>query len=64
MDDELTNDVVLKLQARKGDWKKIAGAIPGVSYSWISQVGRGKYTSAPSYARLKRVAAYLNGRAA
>lgn len=57
---DLQDEVALKLQARKGEWKKIAAAIPGVSYSLISQLGRGKYKSSATYARLKLIAAYLN----
>lgn len=59
MDDGLVTEVVAGLAARKGEWKQIADAVPGVSYSWIAQLGRGKYKSAPSYKRLLAVAEYL-----
>ena len=59
MDDGLISEVVAGLASRKGDWKRITREIPGVSYSWISQLGRGKYKSAPSYKRLLLVAEYL-----
>jgi hypothetical protein len=56
---DLLKQVQDGLSARKGEWKKIAVEVPEVSYSWISQVGRGNYTSEPSYKRLKAVADYL-----
>lgn len=59
MDDGLLTEVVAGLAARKGDWRRIASEIPGVSYSWLSQLGRGKYKSAPTYRRLSAVAEYL-----
>lgn len=59
MSADLLSEVILKLQSRKGDWKKIA-ADAGVSYSWLSQLGRGKYRSAPAYVRLQRIASCLN----
>lgn len=63
MENDLLNDVRAKLNARKGEWVQIAKAIPGVSYSWIAQVGRGTYSSEPTYSRLKAVAEYLNATA-
>ena len=59
MQDELFCEVQRGLAARKGEWRKISEAIPGVSYSWISRVGRGKYESRPIYDRLRAVAEYL-----
>jgi hypothetical protein len=59
MDDILLQEVQIGIRSRKGEWKRMAAQIPGVSYSWIAQVGRGKYNSAPSYQRLQAVAAYL-----
>lgn len=56
---ELLFEVRTGLQARRGQWRQIAGEIPGVSYSWIAQVGRGKYGSEPAYSRLLAVAAWL-----
>lgn len=59
MDESLLTEVISGLAARKGEWKRIADELPDVSYSWISQLGRGKYKSAPSYHRLRTVAEYL-----
>lgn len=59
MKNDLLQEVQQSLNARKGEWKKIAKDVPGVSYSWISQVGRGKYGSEPTYSRLKAVDEYL-----
>lgn len=61
MDSDLTHTVIGALRAQKGNWKAIAEALaPDVSYSFISQLGRGKYKSAPSYRRLKLLADHLN----
>lgn len=62
MKDDLLRDVQVGLQKSKGEWRDIAEAVPGVSYSWISKVARCKYNSAPSYERLKAVAEYLKSR--
>lgn len=59
MEDRLITEVVAGLAARKGEWKRIAKEIPDVSYSWIAQIGRGKYKSHPSHKRLVAVAEYL-----
>jgi len=59
MEDDLLREVQDGLKARKGEWRKIAAEVPEVSYSWIAQVGRGKYASAASYERLRAVAEYL-----
>lgn len=59
MDSNLLEQVKSELKARKGQWKMIAADVPGVSYSWISQVGRGNYKSAPSYERLLAISSYL-----
>ena len=62
MKPDLKQQVVAGLQARKGHWKAIAEALaPEVSYSFISQLGRNKYGSDPSYAKLKLIAEHLNG---
>ena len=59
MENELLREVEEGLSARKGQWKQIAAEVPEVSYSWISQVGRGKYSSEPAYSRLVAVAGWL-----
>lgn len=59
MENELLEEVQTGLSARRGQWKRIAAEIPEVSYSWIAQVGRGKYESAPTYIRLQAVARWL-----
>lgn len=60
MAEDLLTIVTRELQARKGTWPQIAEDLkPDVSYSFISQLGRGQYTSAPSYKRLKRLHEYL-----
>lgn len=56
---DLLQEVTAGIRARRGQWKQIAAAVPGVSYSWIAQIGRGKYSSAPTYERLQSVASYL-----
>jgi hypothetical protein len=56
---DLLTEVQTGLRARKGQWKQIADEVEGVSYSWIAQVGRGKYESEPAYSRLQAVAAWL-----
>lgn len=58
--DDLLREVREGLQARKGEWKKIADDLsPDVSYSWISKVGAGDYDSDPSHRRLSIVRTYL-----
>lgn len=58
--DDLAKTVVEGLRARKGRWKQIASDLaPVVSYSFISQLGRGTYKSSPSYRKLKAIADYL-----
>ena len=58
--DDLLREVREGLQARRGDWKRIAADLaPDVSYSWISKVGAGDYGSEPSYRRLSIVRTYL-----
>lgn len=59
MEDDLLDEVANGLRARKGQWKQIAAEVPDVSYSWIAQVGRGTYESAPTHNRLKAVAEWL-----
>lgn len=59
MEADLLQEVRSGLNKRKGEWPQIANSIPGVSYSWISQLGRGTYKSEPTYSRLKVVAEYL-----
>lgn len=61
MKNDLLETVVTGLEARKGDWKKIAADLaPDISYSFIAQMGRRKYESEPSYSRLKLIAKYLS----
>lgn len=59
MSQDLLQQVTAALQAKKGRWKQLAAEIPEVSYSFISQVGRGKYKSAPSYKKLKAIIEHL-----
>ena len=58
-----TNDLLIEVQTglakRKGQWRQIADEVEGVSFSWIAQVGRGKYESSPTYDRLQAVASWL-----
>lgn len=61
MENDLFQQVQKALAARRGEWKQIAAAIPEVSYSWIAQVGRGKYASKPLYDKLIAVDRYLRG---
>lgn len=63
MEPDLLKEVRESLNTRKGEWAQIAKSIPGVSYSWISQVGRGTYSSEPTYSRLRAVAEYLRATA-
>lgn len=63
MDTDLLNDVIGALRAEKGNWRTIAEELsPRVSYSFIAQLGRGKYKSAPSYERLRLIADHLHVR--
>ncbi len=64
VENELLDEVQAGLTARKGQWKQIAEEVEGVSYSWIAQVGRGKYNSDPTYSRLQAVAKWLREHAA
>lgn len=58
--DDLIQKIVAELQKRRGSWKEIAQDLsPGVSYSMISRLGRGKYESEPSLRKLRPLAAYL-----
>jgi len=41
------------------DLRQIAQDVPGVSFSWLSQIARGKYQSEPAYSRLRSVAEWL-----
>jgi hypothetical protein len=60
MTNDLQHQVIAGLAQRKGEWKKIANDLRGVvSYSLISQLGRGKYTSETSYKKLKAINEYL-----
>lgn len=59
MQNDLFHEVQSGIAARKGEWREIADAVDGVSYSFIAKLGRGKYGSAPTYARLQKVAEYL-----
>jgi hypothetical protein len=58
---DLVKELQSELQSRRGEWKLIAENVPGASYSWISKVGRGKYTSSPSYERIVAVLSFLKG---
>jgi hypothetical protein len=51
--------VVKELQIRKGDWPAIARAVEGMSYSFISKLGRGVYPGSPTYKRLRALADYF-----
>lgn len=64
MGDDLKLEVQAGLKKHKGQWKKIAEEVEGVSYSWIAQVGREQYKSAPSYQRLQAVAQWLRSQGA
>lgn len=55
MEPDLLTEVREGLDARRGEWKRIASEIDGVSYSWLWQVGNGKYKSSPAYDRLRKV---------
>jgi hypothetical protein len=57
--DDLQTLVVAELQRRKGEWVSIAEAVPGISYSFVSKLGRGCYPAAPTYKRLKALADYF-----
>lgn len=59
MEPDLLTEVRDGLDKRRGDWKRMAREIDGVSYSWIQQLGSGNYKSAPSYARLLAVAQWM-----
>lgn len=59
MEADLLTEVQAALNARRGDWKRIATEIDGVSYSWVWQVGSGNYKSSPSYERLRKVREWL-----
>lgn len=56
---DLLEYVQAELAARKSQWRQIADSVPKVSYSWVYQVGSGKYESTPNYGRLQAVAEYL-----
>lgn len=56
----LLDEVIEGLRKRKGQWPKIADALkPDVSYSMISQLGRGKYTSSPTVGKLEKIVEWL-----
>jgi hypothetical protein len=55
----LLHVVIAGLGARKGEWKRIADELDGVSYSMIAQLGRGKYKSSPTVGKLEKLAAWL-----
>jgi transcriptional regulator with XRE-family HTH domain len=57
---DLLQEVRTKLAALPpAELKRIAEEVPGVSFSWLSQVARDKYQSEPTYSRLRRVADWL-----
>lgn len=53
MSQELDIEVRSLLQAKRGEWRRIANE-GGVSYSWVSQFVRGKIPN-PGFATLKRL---------
>lgn len=57
MDTELDKDVRRLLEARRGEWKRIA-AEAGVSYSWISQFVRDLIPN-PGFVTLRDLRAHL-----
>jgi hypothetical protein len=58
--DDLLSEVTAALRQRIGEWPKIAEDLSGhVSYSWLSKVGAGDYSSDPTYKRLSIVRRYL-----
>lgn len=59
MEKDLFTEVKKGIRANKKRWHEIAKALPGISYSWLSQIGRGHYKSQPSYKRLRKVAEFL-----
>jgi hypothetical protein len=58
MPDELTY-IRAELGKRKGQWRNIAAALPGCSYSWLQKVASGNYPSSPAYGRVVALAKHL-----
>ncbi len=58
----LDTEVRAALEARRGDWKRIAED-SGVSYSWISKFVNGHIPN-PGFATLRDLHARLNGSSA
>ncbi len=59
MDTDFAEQVRAKLEARRGDWKRIAKAAD-VSHSWVSQFVRQKIPN-PGYRTLQRIYSELIG---
>lgn len=55
----LLKEVRTGLARHKGDWPRIAEAVPEVSYSWLAKVGGGNYASSPIHTKLEAVAKWL-----
>lgn len=54
-----------ELQRRSlDDLRRIAEAVPSVSYSWLEKIRSDRYESEPLYSRVRRVAEYLRAAAA
>ena len=54
----LVDELKVILEARRGDWQKIADDSQLVSHSWISQFMRGLIAN-PGYGTLVKLRAYL-----
>lgn len=60
MSDDLLTEVRAGLKKRApAELRDIAEAVDGISFSWLSKLARGKYTSEPSYRRLRAVAEFM-----
>jgi transcriptional regulator with XRE-family HTH domain len=62
MDTSLDLQVKALLEARRGDWQKVADG-SGVSYSWLSKFANGHIEN-PGYATLKKLFEHLTEAAA
>lgn len=59
MAEDLEPFVLDELAKRRGQWRKIAAAVPGCSYSWMQKFASRSYKSSPSHARLVALAKHL-----
>ena len=60
MNTDLLQQVEEALSAKTpSELREIAEQVPSVSFSWLSQVARGKYPSEPTYRRLRDVYDHL-----